>query len=366
MFGMNPNLAYCPDAAERLHRLRMLYANRDPNLILAVMEVPSKAIREFAARYAPGQCEAPALSERCRFWDAFLAERLAVADDAIPSAYLTEMDQGLYGGLVGGEGHFVADPATGWISSMLFPLLKSWEGFERLRMDFDGAWGRRYQEQLAAFVRAASGKFGISHFILIDSLNFVFELFGAGRTYEELLDNPDKVHRAIDYAYDLNVKVQDMFFERVPLLAGGTCSNAGQWIPGRIVSESVDPFHMTSADYFEAWGREPVERILRHYDGGLVHLHGNGRHLLKAVSTIEGLKGIYLGDDHGFPPAFELLKEFRAQAGIMPFMVNVPYPAFARALSARQLEGNVLYYVKGLPDSDEANRLMDQVRAYRR
>jgi len=224
---MSVEIAYCPNAAARLSRLRALYARGDPNIVLAVMEVPSGAVQDFGVRYPPGECATPSLDERCHFWDALLAERCAIADDSIPSAYLTEMDQGLYGGLVGGQAHFVADPATGWISSMLFPLLENWDGFEKLRADFGGEWGRRYQAQLAAFVRAAAGKFGVSHFILIDSLNFVFELFGAGRTYAELLDNPDKVRRAIDFAYDLNAKVQDMFFERVPLLAGGTCSNAG-------------------------------------------------------------------------------------------------------------------------------------------
>lgn len=363
---MSAELAYCPDAASRLDRLRALYARGDPDIALAVMEVPSGAIRDFAARHAPGECAAPALDERCRFWDALLAERRAIADDSIPSTYLTEMDQGLYGGLVGGQAHFVADPATGWISSMLFPLLESWAGFEKLRADFEGEWGRRYLAQLAAFVSAAAGKFGVSHFILIDSLNFVFELFGAGRTYAELLDNPDKVRRAIDFAFDLNIKVQDIFFKQVPLLAGGTCSNAGQWVPGRIVSESVDPFHMTSADYFEEWGREPIERIFRRYDGGLIHIHGNGRHLLKAVASIRGLKGIYLGDDRGFPPAFEVLPGIRREVGDIPLMLGVPYADFQRALTEKRVPGGALYYVKDVPDVAAANRLMERLRALRR
>jgi hypothetical protein len=48
-------------------------------------------------------------------------------------------------------------------------------------------------------------------------------------------------------------------------------------MPGRIVSESLGPFHMTSVAYFEKWGREPAERILGTFDGGVIHIHGNGR-----------------------------------------------------------------------------------------
>lgn len=38
---MSAEIAYCPDAAARLSRLRALYAREDPNIVLAVMEVPS-------------------------------------------------------------------------------------------------------------------------------------------------------------------------------------------------------------------------------------------------------------------------------------------------------------------------------------
>src|SRR3989339_2190667 len=123
------------------------------------------------------------------------------------------------------------------------------------------------------FAEGAEGKFGISHFILIDGLNFAFELVGATETYTALNDQPETVREGIDFAFDLNSMVQDTFFEFNPLYEGGTFSNMAQWIPGRIVSESVDPFHMTSVDYFEEWGREPVERIYRAFDGGVLHIH---------------------------------------------------------------------------------------------
>ena len=189
-------------------------------------------------------------------------------------------------------------------------------------------------------------------------------MFGGTQTYLELLDHPEKVRQAIDFAYKLNVDVQRTFFEHAPLLQDGTCSNMVEWIPGRIVSESVDPFHMTSAACFEKWGREPVERILATFDGGVLRIHGNGRHLLEAVATIRGLKAVHLADDLHFPSAFSQLPELKRRLGDLPIVLKAEVQEFAAALESYQLEGGVLYKVQHVPDADTANRLMDRIRPY--
>ena len=359
------SLSYKPNAEAVLERLRLLYARQARDRVFAAMGVPSAALAEFRAGYEAGYCDYPEPSGRVAFWDKLLGERAALEDDSIPSAYLSELDQGLYGGVLGGDVAFMAHPENGWISSMVSPLLAEWSELDSLRFDRSHPWFRRYLALLDAFVEGAAGSFGISHFILIDGLNFCFELVGATRTYESLLDRPDAVRRAIDFAYELNVAIQEVFFERVPAVEGGTCSNMVQWIPGRIVSESVDPFHMTSVAYFEAWGREPAERIFGHFDGGVLHIHGNGRHLLEAVCSLKGLKAIFLGDDRGFPRAFDILDELRARTGDTPLVVEVDFASFAAKLDAHELPGGVFYQVQGVPDVETANRCMGKVRAYR-
>ena len=136
------------------------------------------------------------------------------------------------------------------------------------------------------------------------------------------------------------------FSRKCRLFESGTFSNMAQWLPGRIVSESLDPFHMTSVEYFEEWGRPNVEKIFARYDGGVVHIHGNGRHLFEAARTLEGLKAIYLGDDTGFPLAFDVLPSIRQRTGDVPLVVSVEHEAFIKALDAGNLTGGVLYMVK--------------------
>ena len=358
-------LAYKPNLDDVLGRLRLLHDRQAQDRIFAKMEVPSVALEEFGREYAEGYCDYPDPGARIAFWDRLLGERAGLEDDSVPLAYLSEMDQGLYGGLLGGDVQFMAHPENGWISSMVAPLLNDWSQFDTLCFDRSHPWFERYLGQLDTFVRGAAGKFAVSHFILIDGLNFVFELVGATNTYLALDERPEMVRRAIDLAFELNVAVQQTFFDRVPRLRDGTASNMVQWVPGRIVSESVDPFHMTSVDYFERWGREPVERILGRFDGGVLHIHGNGRHLLEAVSTIQGLKAILLGDDKGFPLAFDVLGELQARTGDVPLVVLVDFDRFVEKLDAHQLPGGVLYKVSAVPDVDTANRCMEKVRGYR-
>ena len=358
-------LAYKPGLAQTLDRLRSLYSRRAGDRIFAKMLIPSPALGRFEAEHEEGYCDYPAPEERIAFWDALLAESAAVEDDSVPAAYLSELDQGLYGGLVGGEVRFLCDPKMGRISSMVPPVLKDWSELEELRIDEDHPWFKRYLTQLELFVERSGGKFGVSHFILIDALNFIFELFGATETYLSLTDRPEMVRQGIDFAFELNTAVQDVFFDRVGLCCGGTCSNKAQWVPGRIVSESVDPFHMTSVADFERWGREPVERILDRYDGGVLHIHGNGRHLLEAVCSVRGLKVIEMGDDLGFVPAIEIVDELRARAGDVPLTVRADYSSFAERLDRDALPGGIIYVVREVPDAETANRCMERVRAYR-
>lgn len=356
-------LAYKKRLAETLERLRNLYEERPEDRIFAVFDMPSQALSRYLQAHPQGFCDYPDPRERAAFWDSHLKERRDILDDGLPIAYLSEFDQGLYGGLVNGQVEFMLHD-NGWVSSMTRPILRDWSELPALKIDPSHSWFRRYLAQMRIFREAAEGRFGISHFIMIDGLNFTFELVGATQTYLSLFEEPESVREAMRFAFDLNLLVQNAFFEQIPLLEGGTCSNMGQWIPGRIVSESVDPFHMTGCEWFERWGRENVEAVFGAFDGGVLHLHGNGRHLLEAVADLKGLKAVLLGDDKDYPPAFDVLPELRRKAGSVPLVVRAEFEDFRQALNESRLPSCVLYKVVGAKNIDAANRCMEQVLSY--
>ena len=358
---MSSKLAYCPNLDSILSRLKIFYEERSQDIILAKMAPPNQTLLDFASKHNEGPCGYPNIGERILFWDNYLKERARIHDDSIPSAFLTELDQGLYGGVLGGDVRFMCNPKIGHISSMVPPLLETWSEFDKLSFRTDSDWFHRYTEQMDIFVKHAEGKFGISHFILINGLNFVFELIGATQTYLDLQERPDMIYRAFEMAFEINTKIHKTFFEKVPLVDGGTFSNFAQWIPGRVISESLDPFHMTSVEYFEKWGREPAERIFSCFDGGIIHIHGNGRHLLEAAVTLRGLKAIFLADDTP-PPPFEVLSEIKKKTGSIPLICPVEFSEFYKKLKKNQIIGGVMYIINNVPDVETANRYMDIIR----
>ena len=175
---------YKPNAADVAARLRLLYAAASGGPHLCSLLRAQRGLPPICSPVSRGPVPVPRPESRIAFWDRLLAEQRGVEDDAIPAAYLSEMDQGLYGGMLGGEVR-VHGP-----SGERLDFLDGRAAAGRLVGVRPGCgstrqtpWFQRYLQQLDVFVRGAAGRFGISHFILIDSLNFVFELVGATETY---------------------------------------------------------------------------------------------------------------------------------------------------------------------------------------
>ena len=73
----------------------------------------------------------------------------------------------------------------------------------------------------------------------------------------------------------------------------------------------------------------------------------------------------YLGDDRGFPKAFDVLHELRARTSDVPLVVSVEFNDFTQGLDQHNLPGAVLYHVTGADSIDTVNRTMERVREYR-
>ena len=360
-------MLYKKNSQEVIARLTDLYTGKGLDKIYAKMHIPNPILEKSKREYKGGRSEYPDIEERIAFWDNTLSIYSDLEDDSIPSAYLSEFDQGLYGALVGAEIRFLYNASRGTIASMVSPFVEDLDEVGDFKPDAENIWFKRYVKQVKLYADRAKNKFGVSHFILIDGLNFLMELRGGTNVYYDIVDVPEKVRFVMDFALKLNEWVVNHFFDITGLVNGGTCSNFVQWIPGRVVSESVDPFHLASVDTFEEWGREPVQRMFDKYDGGIVHLHSNGHHLMENVSTLRGLKCIVLLDEEFGTPVFvyKKLEQLNMKRGKIPLHVSIPYDVFADRLAKRELLTNVFYNVLNVPDMNCANKTMAEVKKYK-
>ena len=163
------SIGYKPGAGDVIGRLKSLYERKAGDRVFADFQIPSLTMDQFRADHAEGYTSYPDPHERARFWDSLLKEKVLCEDDQIPSAYLSEFDQGLYGALIGGEIQFLNDPGTGWISSMVKPMIEDLTQFQLRPFEESHPWFSKYLHQLEVFSSVSENRFGLSHFILIDS-----------------------------------------------------------------------------------------------------------------------------------------------------------------------------------------------------
>ena len=169
-------LSYKPNFHEVQTRLRSLWGRQAEDRIFATMAVPNPALARFAAAYPHGPCADPDVAQRTAFWDDFFRHRAAVDDDAMPAAYLSEFHQGLYGGLLGGTSASWPTRQPAGFPPCSLPLLgRLVRGSTASGFDAGHHWWRRTRGSSGRLVDAGRGRWGVSHFILIDGLNFVFE-----------------------------------------------------------------------------------------------------------------------------------------------------------------------------------------------
>lgn len=360
-------MLYKRNIDEVLSRLTRLYQRKMQDEICVNMHVINPGLLAYLAQNEDGDTGYPSIQERLLFWDSVGKHYEHLEDDSIPHAYFSEFDEGLYAGLVGAEVAFLNNKESGWISSMAIPFVENLEDALSFSLTaLDETWNQRFISQLKVFASYFEGKMGVSHFIVIDALNFLFELRGATNTYYDVMENPEVANHVMDFATQLCLYVQNAYFDTVGLYRGGTVSNLMGWCTGKIISESLDPYHLGSSDWFLTYGKAHVNKIVSHYDGMVIHLHTNGYHLLKEVVKLDKLKAVYFLDDDYNRMAFDRLDEILPYREDVPIILTLPYERFIQAFEENTLPTNALINVMNVPSIEEANAWMAKVKTYRK
>jgi hypothetical protein len=168
---------------------------------------------------------------------------------------------------------------------------------------------------------------------------------------------------------DCNIQFQEMQMREIGEQAGGSFAYLAQWVPfPRAVGLSVDSYVNCSVDTYAEFGFEYQQRLIDHFGHGLMHLHCNRADLAAQIVKLRGLALLqYGGDTRDKLTEYQRLPEMQKVAGEIPIQTSVEVDVFRAGLRDRTLPPNVWYGVLHGESLtvDEANALMDEVRAYR-
>jgi len=296
-----------------------------------------------------------------------LRARGQAEDDELPVLYTTlDAGEGIVGGMFGGDIRFLHRP-RGAAFSATKTVLPDYAGLSSLPDPMASPWTARLLDIQRYFADHADGRFGQHPFLTMDALNFVAELRGASQAYLDIYEYPDELRALMEIGLDYNIRFQ----EAQQAITGG-CEDGcfvmmGGWAPfPRAICMSVDAYVICGVQSYVELGFEYQQRLLEHFGYGIMHFHCNRTDLAAEVAKLPGLRMFQFGGDtRDSIPEVEHVPAMRKAIGDIPIMVSCSMEHFLTHLHGRTLPGNVWYRVDGSMSVDEANRLMDEVRAHR-
>jgi len=346
-----------------LARLKDFSARKMEDQILAALSVPNTKPSATAIEFEEGEVSYPDPDFLFDLTDAELASNADVEDDCIPYTCLNMFDQGIYAAGLGGAIRFLQGK-TGHVSSMSEPLVSSIEEAATLTFDPNNEWLQEFRQVAKRWAERAHGKFAMAALVTIDALNFIAEVRGATEALMDLMLKRDICERIMTFALDYNVAIAQMQHEVFEHFDGGSALFRGIWGPGHGVFSSVDAYHLCSSDIFEEAGREYVQELYDRTGHSILHVHGNGWHLLDHVRSLKNLAAITLMQDLKGERPFDHIVDLKKRVGDVPLCVGCTWTELCDGLKHHTLPGGVRYGAAA-PSIEEANRAMKEVRAYR-
>lgn len=125
----------------------------------------------------------------------------------------------------------------------------------------------------------------------------------------DMYDRENDVHSLLNKCSDALLWNLENQISRVDAIDGGLITGFGIWMPGRSVGHiSEDTSSMCSSDMYERYGLPYSQKVLDHYEGVLVHIHGLGAHILPQLCSMKNLLVVQIEADPNQPTPLEIFK----------------------------------------------------------
>jgi len=368
-------LAWKRNAEEALDRRRRFFRGEMLDGVLATLPVAYDVSDEWEAfdrkwpQYEQGRARPFPSNEEIFERDMVgMQKRGQCEDDSLPACYsILDAGESMVSGMFGKEMNFLHRPRGPAISKPCV-VLEDYSHIGELSFSIDNKWARRFLEIQDYFAEHMGDRFAQHPCLTMDALNFVCEIRGATQAYLDLYVHPEELRDLMEIGLDFNVRFQEAQMERTGSYADGSFVWLGGWVPfPAAVSLSVDAYVICSPEHYIEFGLEYQSRLIERFGAGLMHFHCNRVDLAAEVAKLPSLRLFQFGGDPNDPkPSVAYVPEMKQVLGDVPLMVSCSMDYFMEHTEDGTLPTNVWYGVGGGPLSvDEANRLMEKVRAYR-
>ncbi len=176
-----------------------------------------------------------------------------------------------------------------------------WEEIERLCDFRESPWFRLLMEVIDRMVGDAKGRYSIGTLITPGILVVLAELRGMEGLVYDIVDEPERVERAMVQLTDAFLGILDACFERIPPLQGGYGSHTrGVWAPGRQVEYDEDSNFLLNPAMQKRIVMPSHRRIMEKVPFGTCHLHSTRLHTLDNLLADERIPHFELCPDEGY------------------------------------------------------------------
>ena len=181
-----------------------------------------------------------------------------------------------------------------------------------LALDRDNPWFRKYLEFGLALVRAADGRFPVSHSAELGPTDLHGLLRGHTQSIMDLVDEPERASEFLWRLADLFLEVHQEFWKRMPLFHGGYFdAQYSLWSPGPIVRLQEDATAVYSPGLYRKFV-QPVDRALAaRFPCSFMHLHSTSMFLLDAFLEIEEIQCFEINKDALGPSTAAMIPHYR-------------------------------------------------------
>lgn len=363
------------NAAEVMQRLSAFWQREMPDRILATVATPSPGwgalVRERGWNTERVYARPPIsddLDTMLEAVEAGMADRAEVLDDSLPSCN-PNFGYGdyLFGGLLGAELRFYGTDVHTW--SEMSPLLRDWRDLDALHFDPEGLYARKCVANLRHAVQRSAGRYAIAPMLGIDGLNLAVMLRGTTPAYLDVYDHPDELRRLMAFGVTFNLeflRLQREVYRAHNEQAFGDPQYASLCIENSGMSMSVDAYNLCDVRVYREMGLEFHRQFLEQAGRGYFHIHGDGWHLVEEVASLPGLNCVQVQDDEQRrkPRVFDRRDEWRRRCRSLPLAMTCTAEELRSGMQSASLPGGT-EYLTGASSVDEANELMQRVRAYR-